>query len=197
MREQNRTELSEDTCDRCFSFLTDAERKCLDLVAEGYLAKEIARRHDISVHSVNKIVREIRRRLGPLSNGVAVTKPVLARAYRAWKACGNAPPNARQRIGPYSSPLSQADNPGSHDLLAHTPNGPLAEERAHARQPYLSKENVAASLNLAPFPTGNRPNNDANWKSALVACAIIACMTMIAAGSTTSFLAAIASLVRD
>ena len=199
MLNDNGNELSEATCDMCFSSLTDAERKCVDLVAQGYLAKEIARRHDISVHSVNKIVREVRRRLGPLSNGVAVTKPGLARAYRAWIAHQNPAGQESQRIGSYSAALSGADNQGSDGVLIHDRDRPVEHggRRAKSKQAYLSQTHFIALLDLLPLPTKERARNDMDWKSVLVVCGIVACMTMFAAGSTASLLAAIAIIARE
>ena len=198
MRNAIVTELSEATCDRCFASLTDAERKCVDLVAQGYLAKEIARQHDVSVHSVNKIIREVRRRLGPLPNGIAVTKPVLARAYREWDARQNSAEQGSQRIGPYSAPLPRVDDTASDEVLDRDPDARVDQggSRADNHEPYLSGKHVAALLDLVSLPTAERRYNDLKWRSALIAIGIIACMTMIAAGSTASLLAAIADLIR-
>lgn len=62
-----------------FSALTDKQREALYLAASGLTSKEIARRLDISPHSVDKRIDAVRMQLG------SMPRHRLVREFRQWE----------------------------------------------------------------------------------------------------------------
>jgi DNA-binding CsgD family transcriptional regulator len=170
--------------------LRPRERDCLRLVAQGYLAKEIAAMLGISASRVNKHILASRRMLGARTRGEA------GRIFALWEA-ESAPDQGGQPMGAHLMTLAKAEEIASSDPVETDAKGSSESDGALAerQQPYSPAPDAPVILDLLPFRLGGRQFNDLSTAHTLILIAVFAIVAVIAVGSAISLLSGLDSLL--
>lgn len=174
--------------------LTQRQRDCMHLVAQGYQTKEIARHLPISADRINKVVATVRRHLGVSSRREA------GRLYVEWES--------RQAVQAQKTPTHSLAShpiglpPSSDDMQdASVINGVdapglqtafFAEDQAA----YLPSSEMLHLRDLVPLRRSGRLSNDLTTKSTLIAIAGLTVTALITVGSALSLLVSLNALVQ-
>lgn len=176
--------LTVEDCELCFVTLKERDRQCLRLVARNFKTKEIARQLEISEHTVNKIIFDIRSSLDGEYRGS------VARLFIEWEARQEAfskdqhhPPLVQMpedRALPDRNDQDRPDEPA-------TAGTPLAEPQ----QAYV----VSRISTLVPLRIGGKPANHLPLRDTFLTVAILAAAALVAVGSAVSLLTALSSVL--
>ncbi|MCW6536981.1 helix-turn-helix domain-containing protein [Sphingomonas lycopersici] len=179
-------QLTTKDCEACFAALDERERDCLRLVGQNYKTKEIARRLNLSVHTVNKIIFDIRSKL----NGIY--RAPLGRLFNAWEARQN--------------DKSDAMTVGDQDLAVQMHPIFVDQRRANARhaaetlaepqQAYSIGRRIPLVTELIPLRIGGKTPNHIAPKETLLTIAVLATILLVALGSAVTLLTGLSGISR-
>lgn len=171
--------------------LTDRQRQCLVLAAQGYSSKEIATRLGNSSGRVDKHILEARGKLGGMGRQEAAR---LVAAYEASLIAGS---QGAQKMGAQSLglpfPAVSGQSASTDEVDAEIADAGLL---AAQQEGYRGSVRFSLMDNLLPFRTSGRPDNDLTKNMTLVALAIMAALALVMAGSAASLLSALDALAR-
>jgi hypothetical protein len=177
--------LTVEDCNACFAALKERDRKCLRLVARNFKTKEIARQLDLSEHTVNKIIFDIRSNLGGEYRGS------VARLFIEWETQqadfsrdGRLLPSA-QMPGSLETPGRKDDDRSDDPATAGTT---LSEDQGTYTVSRISTH--------IPLRIGGKQANHLPTKETLVTIAILAAAALVALGSAVSLLTGLSGLLR-
>lgn len=177
--------LTVEDCDLCFAALKERDRNCLRLVARNYKTKEIARHLELSEHTINKIIFDIRSSLHGEYRGS------VARLFVEWEtrqeqiaAAQSHPPRAQ--VPDILAPHDRSDQDRSDEPVTAGP--PLAEPQ----RSYV----VSRVSTLVPLRVGGKQANHLPPRETLVTIAVLAAAALVALGSAVSLLTSLSGLLR-
>jgi hypothetical protein len=177
--------LTVEDCNACFAALKERDRKCLRLVARNFKTKEIARQLDLSEHSVNKIIFDIRSNLGGEYRGS------VARLFIEWETQQAGFSRDRHHL-PSAQVPGSLETPGRKDDDRSNDPATAGTTLSEDQGAYI----VSRISTHIPLRVGRKQANHLPTKETLVTIVILATAALVALGSAVSLLTGLSGLLR-
>jgi DNA-binding CsgD family transcriptional regulator len=172
-----------------FERLSPRKGDCLREAAKGYSSKEIGRILNLSYHTVDNHILEIRKMLGDMSRRKA------AQLFVDWEAR-----KGGQNLPPYPMAISEAPDSRSTASIEtqaddQVEQGDVEDFFAEEQKPFGFREQSFSLLDIVPFRITGRQRNELSKSSTLIVFAILTTLMLFAVGAGISLLLAINGLV--